>query len=232
VALLHAYGASMSLPSLSKFGQRSAKHAPQRAAFIAGIGERGAAILTTAAVSEALLAAAGQARGGLLCEHDLRVARPGDEAVAFEPIDDRLSAATTAALGDGTSGRRAEVVVAADPRGQVCAVSYVPASDGLSVDSLGISLPRDGEPVHRGTSRVTPGTARPAAFPIALLSRSGDGWFGAIGVQAGSAWPASAIAAALHPALADTLRALRGDNPGSAAIAATVARRKTDSLSV
>jgi hypothetical protein len=231
LALLQAYGGSHTLLALSKFGERTAKGSPERAAFIAHIGRRGAATFRSEAISSALLAVAGQGQGGLLCQADLLDARPGDDTLPFQPLADGLEVVTTAALrGEDTlPARPAQIIVAADPHGRACALAYLPAIHGLPVEELGVSLPRDGEPVRRGIPRVTPGTPRPAHFPLAMLHRREDGWFAALGVEGGPAWTHAQIAEAHRPALNDMLQSLRGESD-RAAVAATVQRQLTDSI--
>ncbi|MFP6686619.1 MAG: hypothetical protein VB934_18000 [Polyangiaceae bacterium] len=233
LALLQAYGASRTLLALSKFGERAAKGSPQRAAFIAHIGRRGVATFRSEAISSALLGVAGQGQGGLLSETDLLDARPGDDPLSFQPVADGIEVVTAAVLrGESTlPARPAQVIVAADPQGRVCALSYLPALSGLPVEELGVSLPRDGEPVRRGTPRITPGTPRPAHFPLAMLRRREDGWFAALGVEGGPAWTHAQITEAHRPALNDMLQSLRGESD-RAAVAATVQRQLTDSVSL
>ena len=233
LALLQAYGASRTLLALSKFGERAAKGSPKRAAFIAHIGRRGVASFRSEAISRALLGVAGQGQGGLLSKEDLLDARPGDDTLSFQPVAEGLEVVTAAALRGEESlpTRPAQVIVAADSHGRVCGLAYLPALRGLPVEELGVSLPRDGEPVRRSTPRITPGTPRPAHFPLAMLHRREDGWFAALGVEGGPAWAHAQIADAQRPALNDMLQSLRGESKG-AAVAATVQRQLTDSVSL
>jgi len=190
IALLHAYGASRPMSAVTKPAIAIAKKqgAAGRAALLAAVAQHGAAALRSAEALRALLRAGGPPAGGLLSEHDLREARPHD----LEPEQTSLAAAVTVATPpwaeppEQDGGRRSEVVVAADPRGVVAALAFSPDDGGVPVPELELRLARDAEPVRRAVSRVTPGTAMPAALPIAIAHGLTDNWFAAIGVCGGA----------------------------------------------
>lgn len=209
IAVLHAYGATRPLSLHARHAASLAKNlgATERARIVDEVGRHGASALWAPKLKHALLAAAGPAAGGLMSERDLTENLPGDDRLDLRPLqvrgthaDDVATGADAAAAGadavavgapdlgqpriyEAAALRPAEVIVAADTRSVVVALCYCPDPEGIAVPEAEIALPRDGVPVRRGVSRITPGTPLVAAVPIAVLTR-GSAWFAALGVRA------------------------------------------------
>ena len=228
LALVHSYGAARPMSALSRPAITAAKkqQAPERAALLEAVSRQGALALVGSEALRALLRAAGPTAGGLLTEADLREARPGDEASSYVALAEGLELAAPFARGEAT--RRAEVIVAADGQGKVAALAFSPDDDGVAIPELGVTLARDAEPIRRGVPRVTPGTVRPMAGPLAIARRAGEGWFAALGVAGARALTVQTASALAEPgALAAQLEALRTACGGTMAMAASSQRRAT-----
>jgi hypothetical protein len=198
VALLHTYGATVSLARLVRHGTRAAKRcgASRRAALLEAIESHGAGAFRTTDVRRGLLNAAGPAAGGLLTDEDLDGALPEDLPGTAVPLGPGFNmavapwsiAATEAPLDSPSANGMGRVIVAADGRGLVAAIAFAPVPGGLTVPHPELVWPRAAAPVLRGVSRMTPGTARPAPAPIGVLERKDQGWFAAAGWLGVSSW--------------------------------------------
>jgi gamma-glutamyltranspeptidase/glutathione hydrolase len=172
LSLLHGYAGRGRLRDLTRAGVAAAERAGAtgRARLLEQVGESGAAVLQRREIARTLLGAAGAVAGGVLTEEDLSETLPADvEALAAE-----LGAGIVALRPPwptGADARPAETIVACDGRGMLAALAYAPADEGVDVPDLGLTLAPDAIPVRRGIPRVTPGTALPAAAPIAILQR-------------------------------------------------------------
>ena len=239
LALLHAYGARLPLGALVRRGIALAEQqgALRRAATLDAIGHRGAGAARTADLQRAVLQCAGLAAGGLITEADLQHATPAeapaqvvvlaaDLALAL-PTDLPPKALSRGALGPRSAGRRAQFAVAADGRGAVAAIAYCPDPDGPRVEELELRLARDAVPVRRGISRVTPGTPRASAAPIAVLSRATQGWFAALGIEGTASVEPLPATSPTPQALRDLLELFVVQAGGESAVAASAQRRKT-----
>ena len=243
IALLHAYGAALTLGMLVRRGVGLAEEhgSPRRAELLRDVGRRAAGAMRTAEVQRHLLLAAGPSAGGLFSPGDLEDAMPSDapaELVAVAP-DLGLAlplppeaprpgrrAATTATPDRSASARPTHYVVAADSRGVVVALSWTPDPYGLLVPELEVRLARDAVPVRRGVVRVTPGTPCSAPAPIAVLGRPAAGWFAALALEQAGPLEAQAFAAA-PASLRELLEQLLVRSRGRSAVAASVQRRRT-----
>jgi gamma-glutamyltranspeptidase/glutathione hydrolase len=121
--------------------------------------------------------------------------------------------------------------VAADVHGTVAALAWSPDPEGVLVPELEVRLPRDAAPVMRGVPRVNPGTPRPAALPLVVLTRPGDGWYAALGIGGRPDVESSELELETG-GLAPLLERLADVQRGSFAVAATVARSKVQTLRV
>jgi hypothetical protein len=227
LSLLHAYGAKRPMSALARPAVAAAKKGeqPERAALLDAFARGGAQTLLQTDRMRAILREAGSAARGLVSEADLRETRPADEAADFAAANEGLEIALVPFMSTAGPLRRAEVIVAADGRGQVAALAFAPDDEGVAITDLGVTLPRDGEPVRRGVPRVTPGTVLPMALPIAIARRRADGWFAAIGVAGAHALAATSMSGAV--ALGDGLDAMRAASGGSQAFAASAHRSRT-----
>jgi hypothetical protein len=247
VTVLHAYGASLSLAALVRRGAALADEqgSARRAALLRAIGRRAAGAMRTSEVQRHLLVAAGPASGGLLSEADLESALPDDGPAELVTVAPGLGVALPPAAAEararlrsagsrgsaaparrGTALRSAHYAVAADSRGVVAALAWAPDAEGLLVPELELRLTRDAVPVMRGISRLTPGTTRPAAAPIALLARPSAGWFAALGLEGARSLDAAAFEQA-PASLRELLERLLARSGGRSASAASVERRRT-----
>jgi gamma-glutamyltranspeptidase/glutathione hydrolase len=163
-SLLRAAG-----PALAWVRSRAA----ERAGVLEAIARRGAPALAEERVSAELRAVAGRAARGLLTPDDL-----GEVLPAVTRCDERSLGPsgflTVPWRGQETlDASSAHVVAAADGRGLAAIACYEAPVEGVPVPALGLVAPCAAAPVLRGKARVTPGTPRPAAAPIALRSRAG-----------------------------------------------------------
>lgn len=221
LALLQHYGARQTPRTLARAGMAHAKDAgaTRRRGLLEIFGRRGATALRSGEPLRHLVSAAGAPAGGLLTETDLVEARPGDDPAVFQAHGALAIAAPW--WPSPPAGRRAQVVVAADLHGGVAALAYVPDDEGVLVPELEVRLPRDAEPVRRSVPRVSPGTPCPATAPIALMRRSAEAWFAALGIAGG---PLDLSGADPDAPLASLLGAL---SPSRPALAVSTQRRKT-----
>jgi len=244
LALAHTHGAARPLSSLAKAASAVARKrgAEGRGRLLTLIGERGARALQQGDVSRALLLAAGPTAGGTLVEDDLADPLPSDERAPLLTLADGTGAAlpsfqgTTSSTRPGDGARRsdhrtAEALVAADVHGTVAALAWSPDPEGVLVPELEVRLPRDAAPVLRGVPRVNPGTPRPAALPLLVLTRPSDGWYAALGIG-GRPDVEHAELTLEAGGLASLLERLADVQRGSLAVAVTVARSKVQALRV
>jgi gamma-glutamyltranspeptidase/glutathione hydrolase len=218
LALLHASGASKALSTLARPAVARAKKADarSRASVIQAFVRHGAALWRLGEMSRPVVHAGGATAGGVLTEADL-AAPPADEPATFvkTPGGELLLPPWPAPA----EARRAHAVVAADPRGGVAALAFAPDEHGVEVPELELLLPGDAEPVRRGVPRVSPGTVRPAALPIAILRRPAEGWYAAVG---------AALASGLEPGTDVSLAGWLDDLArGGCAVGVSVQRRRT-----
>ncbi|MCC6559544.1 MAG: hypothetical protein IT372_42040, partial [Polyangiaceae bacterium] len=208
--LLHGYLGRARLRDLARSGVAAAEQAgaARRAALLRQIGASGVMALRGRDVERALLAAGGSMAGGALTAEDLEGALPG-EAEALATAEGDGGAALRSPWPAGAESRPAEVIVACDARGAIAALAYAPAQaqGGVAVPELEVAFARDAVPVRRGIPRVTPGTALPAAAPIAIVQRAG-GFAVALGLPGETAIAPAALdglgsGAALEAALSD-----------------------------
>lgn len=175
--LLHAYGGRTSLSTLARHGADAATSvdAKTRAKVLRRVGAAGPLGLRTEGVFEALLAAGNSVAGGSLTETDLDSALPAD-------ADGRLLAEggegvaavsvwpwATEGASDADPGWVVDVIVAADARGGVAALSYAHQEKGIALPAVELSTPLVAVPVRRGVTRVTPGAVLRAPGPIGIV---------------------------------------------------------------
>ncbi len=234
LAVLHAHGANRPLSALVRPAATLAQQrgAERRADVLLAFGAQGARLLGSDKVSRALLTAAGRAADGLLTKTDLSDVMPGDGQTSFQALDEELEIGclpwqTAEDDDEPINPRQAEVIVAADARGLVAALAYCPDPQGVMVEQLGLRLAGDAQPIRRGVPRVTPGTARSAPLPIAVLRRSAERWFAAVGIQGRGVIKGQHLAQG-PTVLTAQLERLRDGAMGNQALAASVQRRQTE----
>jgi gamma-glutamyltranspeptidase/glutathione hydrolase len=180
VMLVHTMYGRVGLSTLVHGGVSNAKAAgaKERAALLGQIGRAGVAAMSRGSVVTALLAAGGPAAGGALTEADLLEARPRD--LALSPAAEWPGATAYrvpwgSQVGSASDALRgvSEALVATDGWGMVALLSYERAP-GLLVPELEVMLSLSGVPVRRGVPRTAPGTALPAAAPLAIVDRGPD----------------------------------------------------------
>jgi gamma-glutamyltranspeptidase/glutathione hydrolase len=171
LALLHASRGRMALPALARDGAAAAAAAGAagRARIIEAFGRGGVLVLRDPALRAALLEAGGALAGGALSEADLDEARP-DEAAARESS---LAAAQVLRAPWDSGPGAAEVILAADSRGVVAALSFQPGED-VPLETVQLAMGRAAVAVRRSVARLAPGSVLPAPAPIALLVRRQD----------------------------------------------------------
>ncbi|MBI4956430.1 MAG: hypothetical protein HY908_30715 [Myxococcales bacterium] len=233
LAALHAFGARRSLTVLAREAATAARQAgaPERGTLIASLGRHGGGALAVSVVQRTLLRAAGPAAAGLLGEADLAAAAPDDIAVEPVRLPGGLEAAWVSAAPRSVAAARStlmapRILVAADPRGQVGALCYLPDPDGLPVPELEITLPRIAHPVRRGVRRVAPGTVLDLPAALAVLRRGG--WFAALGAACDRSFDRAAVTSltvAPGTAAPDGAISNGGDRAGLEALATEVAAR-------
>jgi hypothetical protein len=135
------------------------------------VARRGAPAMVDDAVASELTAVAGRASGGLLTPEDLESVRPAVVRCAEQGLGPSgvLGAPWIGAASHDASGTH--IVAASDGRGLMAIACYETNYDGLAIPRLGVVAPLYAAPVMRGKTRAAPGTARPAAAPIALRVR-------------------------------------------------------------
>jgi len=146
-------------------------HHPERAPILEAVARRGAPAMVDDAVAADLTAGAGRASGGLLTREDLESVRPEVVRCAERGLGPSgvLAAPWSGAAGHDASDTH--IVAASDGRGLMAIACYETKKNGLAIPGLGVVAPLYAAPVMRGKTRVAPGTARPAAAPIALRLR-------------------------------------------------------------
>lgn len=151
----------------------AASRSPERAALLEAVARRGALALAEEGISGELRAVAGRAAHGLLTPEDLGQVMP--TVIRCEERSLGPSALLTVPWRDEGSpdAGSVHVIAAADARGLVAMACYEAPDEGVPVPALGVLAPRSAAPVMRGKPRIAPGSARPAAAPIALRARKG-----------------------------------------------------------
>lgn len=227
VMLLHAYAGRLGLSALARAGVLAAKSggADVRAKVLRRLGAAGPLGLRSEGVEAALLSAGAGLSGGLLTEADLESALPGDaEGRPVLSGEGDLSISAWPWSGEQAPETNADwlvdVLVAADSRGNVAAMSLGHQEKGVPLPSVELSAPLCAVPVRRGVARVTPGTEldAPGALGVVRLGRDLQVAFGLCG---GEAAPIAEREASLFRALAD------GDT-AEAALGALVQARRAD----
>jgi hypothetical protein len=138
------------------------------------VASAGASALGEAAIARALLSVAGRAEGGLLSEDDLSTVRPSSAKPLALGAEQRGRTVWIAPWeSPALPGRRQEVILAADARGVLGALSYAPDDQGVEVPDLDLCVPRDAAVVRRGVPRVRPGEALPCLAPVAIAGDQG-----------------------------------------------------------
>jgi len=244
LAIAHTYGANKSMAALVRSAVTGArkKGSEARAELLDSFARRGPRILQQMDVARVLLLAAGQSAGGMLVEADLDGLTPDDQRAELIELGGGTSAALplwqtagdAARPGDAVRRdqlRPAEVLLAADSNGTVAAVAWSPDPEGILVPELDVRLPRDAAPVMRGVPRVTPCSARPAALPLAVLTRPADGWYASIAVSGRPDLHADELRMD-EGSLSHCLEDLASAQRGTLALATSVSRGKVQSLRV
>ncbi len=175
--LLHAYGGRTSLSTLARHGADAATSvdAKTRAKVLRRVGAAGPLGLRTEGVFEALLAAGNSVAGGSLTETDLDSALPADaDGRLLAEGGEGASAVSvwpwaTEGASDADPGWVVDVIVAADARGGVAALSYSHQEKGIALPAVELSTPLVAVPVRRGVTRVTPGAVLRAPGPIGIV---------------------------------------------------------------
>ncbi|HEV3190359.1 MAG TPA: hypothetical protein VGY54_07665 [Polyangiaceae bacterium] len=147
-----------------------ARH-PERAPVLEAVARRGAPAMADDPLAAELTAAAGRASGGLLTRDDLESVRPVVVRCAERGLDPSGVLAAPWIGSENHDASWTHIVAASDGRGLMAIACYETKSDGLAISGLGVVAPFYAAPVMRGKTRVAPGTARPAAAPMALRLR-------------------------------------------------------------
>lgn len=172
--LLHAYGGRAGLSTLARHGADAATSmgAKTRAKVLRRVGAAGPLALRTEGVHDALLAAGNSVAGGSLTEEDLDSVLPSDADGRSLARGDGVAISVwpwaTEGAGDVDPGWVVDVVVAADARGGVAALSYAHQEKGIGLPGVELSAPIAAVPVRRGVTRVTPGAELRAPAPIGI----------------------------------------------------------------
>lgn len=183
-ALFAAQGAfgKLTLLQVAAAALDASKKTP-RGDVLRAIVERGPLALAERGIGGELVAVVGRLEGGLLTLDDL-----ADPEVRAAPCDRaRAGAADVAWLPwapASMGARHAHVVLAADWHGTIACAAFEAPPDGVRIDALGLVAPLGAEPVRRGETRVSPGTALDSAAPLAVREESSKatlalGWIGA-----------------------------------------------------
>jgi len=228
LSLVHAYGATQPWSTLARHGVGEAKKcgAKKRAELLLAVSRGGPTAMRAGSVMRSLEQAAGPTAGGVLSAADVLEALPTDEPPLIVSLPDSLEvglAPWAPFAGNATfEGARSQVIVCADSRGVVGGLAFIDDSEGIELPGLELRLPRGGEPVRRGVTRVKPGQPRPAPLALALMRRQADSWFASVAV--GGRGPIATDE--LSPGtLSEQLSQLC--QPGGVALAASVQRRRT-----
>jgi gamma-glutamyltranspeptidase/glutathione hydrolase len=185
LSVLHAHDPSMSFSRLAEPGveHASALGARERSALIKRVGQAGPSALREPGFLRPLLAVGGRAEGGVLSEEDLAAVRPG----SGPPRESLIASDRRALLLPWPQPlghtRPAEVIVAADARGVLGALAYVPDEEGIAVPELGLTAPRDAVVVRRGIPRLPPGDVLPCVGALAIALADARPFL-AVGVRA------------------------------------------------
>jgi hypothetical protein len=167
-AALASFGKS-SAAAVFAPGIEAARGAPERKRLLERLARRGPSALSEEAIARELVAAGGRLAGGVLTEDDLADVRPETAACAIESVGERRAA--RAPWRSGVRSGRVHAVAAADSRGVLAVACFEVTDEGVLVEGLGLVAPLLAEPVLRGTTRVRPGEARPAAVGNATRDR-------------------------------------------------------------
>ena len=218
LALLHAHDGRLGLHKLAAPAAARALAAgkDRRSDVISRFGSGGASVLGDPRVARPLTALAGPPEGGLLTERDLAEVRPAGDAPQEKALGGDFAVLAVPWAAHQRAYRRAEVIAAADGRGVLAVLAYAPDDEGVVVDDLQLTLPRDAAVVQRGIERTRPGEPLECAAPLALVSSAGRPFL-ALGVLSNRKLRVDAFAdvaggAALgaSPWLAAALQACRG----------------------
>lgn len=185
LAALAAYGTRTANQCVSPSIELAKAWSSERAQLLASIARHGPGAWARPEHATPLVDRFGRMQHGLLTQEDLvAVAPPVQEAPVHRAEGNGASRPEFAVLGNAdayaSSKARLGLLLAVDPRGLFCAAGLELHDEGVEVEELGVRAPLLAEPVRRGEPRVTPGTPRPAAAPIALLGRQGR-WEMALG---------------------------------------------------
>lgn len=154
-----------------------------RAEVLSRIAQRGPRALEERPLGIELLASAGRPSGGLLTTDDLSSPRPDVQKAATTPLAHASPSPRslfTVPWANVENGRpalpahavdvaRVRAVAAIDRNATFAIACWEEAVDGLVIPELGLRAPFLAEPVRRGQTRVSPGTTRPSAGPMALV---------------------------------------------------------------
>jgi len=169
VYTMHTRFGRLKLRELFAQGVSTAKElgAPERSKLIRAVGDSGVLAFRRPEIQAELVRVAGPVAGGLLTKQDLLDATPEDHDAERIEIADAWTMQRAPFMAE--AGRPGHIVVATDGRGTLAALAVTPTTETLPVDALELAFSLDAAPVRRGITRVTPGVARPAPAPIAVL---------------------------------------------------------------
>ncbi len=175
-----AAGGDASLAQVMGPAVELAKGSPRRAV-LQSLLARGAVAMSEGAILSELLQAANRVAGGILTRQDLEDMLPESDACIVHKVDARgifsvpwgSGAVFPGSTDEGPDARWVHSVLAVDRRGLFAMACFEEPMDALSLPELGLGAPLLATPVRRGEPRVKPGTAIGAAFPGAMVERSG-----------------------------------------------------------
>lgn len=149
---------------------------PAREAFLRRVSQVGARAFSEPGFVRALFHDADASHGGHLTRADLSQLPPLDSP-AVESREGELSMLRAAwdspSAGASRSLGRAVAIVALDASGGAAALGLYVATEGLHFAEVDLIAPLNAVPVRRGVPWTAPGTALPAAFPVALVADEG-----------------------------------------------------------
>jgi hypothetical protein len=181
------------------------------------------------------------AGGGAPVEAEPRVPVEDESRVPVEGAEAGVSVSVWPWSADGVSGADPgwiiDVIVAADARGNVAALSYAHQPEGIALPAVELAVPLSAVPVRRGVTRIPPGAVLrvPAPIGIVRLGREVALSFGLSAAWdrgARSLFPGEMDVSAFAPlaegsAVEPTLGALAKSNGAARTIAAVRAPRST-----
>jgi len=147
-----------------------ARH-PERVSVLESVARRGARAMVDDPLAAELTAVAGRASGGLLTREDLESVRPVVVRCAERGLGPPGVLAAPWIGSENHDASWTHIVAASDGRGLMAIACYESKNEGLAISGLGVVAPLYAAPVMRAKTRVAPGTARPAAAPIAFRLR-------------------------------------------------------------